>query len=139
MKDHLRKFFVNFELYIGSVFLSITSILVLINVFTRYFLKFTFNWTEEVAVGAFVWVIFLGLASAYKTKGLIGVEVLTNLVPDKYQPVVLMITSSVVCEPRYEGVLSITQSAKKPPAFCAAATESCAGLATASAASAALM
>ncbi len=96
MKDHLRKFFVNFELYIGSVFLSITSILVLINVFTRYFLKFTFNWTEEVAVGAFVWVIFLGLASAYKTKGLIGVEVLTNLVPDKYQPVVLMITSSVV-------------------------------------------
>lgn len=96
MKDHLRKFFINFELYIGAVFLSITSILVLINVITRYFLSFTFNWTEEVAVGAFVWVIFLGLANAYKTKGLIGVEVLTNLVADKYQPIVLMLTSSVV-------------------------------------------
>ena len=96
MKDHLRKFFINFELYIGAVFLSITSILVLINVFTRYFLSFTFNWTEEVAVGSFVWVIFLGLANAYKTKGLIGVEVLTNLVPDKYQPIVLMVTSAVV-------------------------------------------
>ncbi|HBW13759.1 MULTISPECIES: TRAP transporter small permease [Proteiniclasticum] len=96
MKGHLRNFFVHFELIIGSVFLSITSVLVLINVFTRYFLRFTFNWTEEVAVGAFVWVIFLGLASAYKTKGLIGIEVLTNLVPDKYQPIVLMITSSVV-------------------------------------------
>lgn len=96
MKDHLKKLFVNFELYIGSVFLSITSILVLINVITRYFLSFTFNWTEEVAVGAFVWVIFLGLANAYKTKGLIGVEVLTNLVPDKHQPVILMLTSSVV-------------------------------------------
>ncbi len=96
MKDHLRKFFVNFELYIGAVFLSITSVLVFVNVITRYFLSFTFNWTEEVAVGAFVWVIFLGLANAYKTKGLIGVEVLTNLVPDKFQPVVLMLTSAVV-------------------------------------------
>ena len=96
MKDHMRKFFVNFELYIGAAFLTVTTLLVLFNVFTRYFLKFTFNWTEEVAVGAFVWVIFLGFANAYKTKGLIGVEVLTNLVKEKYQPVVLMITSFLV-------------------------------------------
>ncbi len=41
MKGHLRNFFVHFELIIGSVFLSITSVLVLINVFTRYFLRFT--------------------------------------------------------------------------------------------------
>ena len=96
MNNKWKKFFVNFELYIGAVFLSVTTVLVIINVFTRYFLKFTYHWSEEIAVGAFVWVIFLGFANAYKTKGLIGVEVLTNLVPDKYQAIVVMITSAVV-------------------------------------------
>jgi len=96
MKDKWKKFFVNFELYIGAVFLAVTTVLVIVNVFTRYLLSFTYNWTEEVAVGAFVWVIFLGFANAYKTKGLIGVEVLTNLVPEKHQALVVMLTSGVV-------------------------------------------
>lgn len=96
MKKHLRDFFVHFELYIGSILLSITTIIVIMNVITRYFLSFTFMWAEEVAVGCFVWVIFLGLANAYKTRGLIGVEVLTNLTPKKFQPFVILITSSIV-------------------------------------------
>lgn len=96
MKKILRDFGVHFELYIGSIFLSITTVIVIMNVITRYFLSFTFMWAEEVAVGCFVWVIFLGLANAYKTKGLIGVEVLTNFVPEKYQPIVILVTSTVV-------------------------------------------
>lgn len=96
MKDKWKKLFVNFELYIGAMFLTVTTVLVIVNVFTRYFLNFTYHWSEEIAVGAFVWVIFLGFANAYKTKGLIGVEVLTNLVPDKHQPLVVMLTSGVV-------------------------------------------
>lgn len=86
----------DFELYIGSVFLSVTSVLVIMNVFTRYFLKFTYHWAEEVAVGAFVWVIFLGLANAYKTHRLIGVEVIMELLPKKGRTVVEFITSIIV-------------------------------------------
>ncbi len=85
----------NFELYIGSVFLSITTVIVIMNVFTRYFLEFTYHWTEEVAVGSFVWVIFLGFASAFKKKGLIGVEILTKLLPGKTKVVVEVIMSVV--------------------------------------------
>lgn len=96
MKKYLRQFGVHFELYIGAIFLSITSIIVILNVFTRYFLQFTFTWAEEIAVGCFVWVIFLGLANAYRTKGLIGVEILTNLLPAKARPVVTFITSLIV-------------------------------------------
>ncbi len=96
MKKYLRQFGMHFELYIGSVFLSITSIIVIMNVFTRYFLQFTFTWAEEIAVGCFVWVIFLGFANAYKTKGLIGVEILMNLIPAKGRPVVTFITSLMV-------------------------------------------
>ncbi len=96
MKKYLRKLGVNFELYLGAVFLSITSVIVIVNVFTRYFLNFTYHWAEEIAVGAFVWVIFLGFANAFKTRALIGVEVLTNLVPEKGRPVLVFITSLIV-------------------------------------------
>ena len=96
MKESIRKFGIHFELYIGAVFLSVTTVIVIMNVFTRYFLNFTFNWAEEIAVGCFVWTIFLGLANAYKTRGLIGVELLTNMVPEKGRPAVVFITSFIV-------------------------------------------
>ncbi len=96
MKKIIRNLGVHFELYIGAVFLSFTTLIVIMNVFTRYFLHFTFTWAEEIAVGCFVWTIFLGLANAYKTRGLIGVEILTNLVPEKGRPVIVFITSAIV-------------------------------------------
>lgn len=86
----------NFELYLGSVFLSITSVIVVMNVFTRYFLKFTYHWAEEVAVGAFVWTIFLGLASAYRSNELIGVEALMKLLPEGGRRVVEFLVSVIV-------------------------------------------
>ncbi|MBF1205239.1 MAG: TRAP transporter small permease, partial [Fusobacterium periodonticum] len=88
MKDFLKKF----ELYVGSVFISITTVVVIMNVFTRYFLKFTYFWAEEIAVGCFVWTIFLGTAAAYREKGLIGVEAIVVLLPEKIRNVVEFLT-----------------------------------------------
>ena len=96
MKGFLQKFMKDFELYIGSVFLSITTVLVIMNVYTRYFLKFTYHWVDEIAVGAFVWVIFLGFANAYRSNDLIGVEVLMKLLPKKGRVVVDFITNIIV-------------------------------------------
>lgn len=79
MKELLKKI----ELYLGSIFISITTIVVIMNVFTRYFLKFTYFWAEEIAVGCFIWTIFLGTAAAYREKGLIGVEAIVVLLPNK--------------------------------------------------------
>ena len=77
----LKKFFDDFELYLGSIFISVTVVVVILNVFTRYVLNFTYFWAEEVAVGCFVWTIFLGTAAAYRRKGLIGVEAIIVLLP----------------------------------------------------------
>lgn len=96
MNNFLKKFGKDFELYLGSFFLSITSIIVIMNVFTRYFLKFTYHWAEEIAVGAFVWTIFLGFANAYKSNSLIGVEVLMKILPRKGRNIVEFITSIIV-------------------------------------------
>jgi len=96
MKNFLKRFAKDFELYLGSFFLSITSVIVIMNVFTRYFLKFTYTWAEEVAVGAFVWTIFLGFASAYKKQDLIGVEVLVAILPGKGRNIVAFVTSIII-------------------------------------------
>lgn len=88
----MKDFFKKFELYIGSFFLSITTIVVIMNVFTRYFLKFTYFWAEEIAVGCFVWTIFLGTAAAYKEKSLIGVEAIVVLLPEKIRNIVEFFT-----------------------------------------------
>lgn len=84
MKDFLKRF----ELYLGSVFISVTVAVVIMNVFTRYFLKFTYFWAEEVAVGCFVWTIFLGTAAAYRQKALIGVEAIVVLLPGRIRKAV---------------------------------------------------
>ncbi|MGP1522211.1 TRAP transporter small permease [Treponema sp.] len=88
----MKDFFKKFELYIGSVFIAVTVIVVVMNVFTRYVLKFTFFWAEELAVGCFVWTIFLGTAAAYKEKALIGVEALVVLLPKKGRDVLAFFT-----------------------------------------------
>lgn len=84
----MKKFLKNFELYLGSIFISITVLVVIMNVFTRYVLKFTYFWAEEVAVGCFVWTIFLGTAAVYKEKALIGVEAIVVLLPMKIRKIV---------------------------------------------------
>ncbi|WP_300359124.1 TRAP transporter small permease [Fusobacterium sp.] len=84
----MKNFLKDFELYLGSVFISVTIIVVIMNVFTRYVLKFTYFWAEEVAVGCFVWTIFLGTAAAYRKKALIGVEAIIVLLPEKVRKVV---------------------------------------------------
>jgi TRAP-type C4-dicarboxylate transport system permease small subunit len=96
MSNFFKRFGKDFELYLGSIFLTATTIIVIMNVFTRYFLDFTFHWSEEIAVSAFVWTIFLGFASAYKNNELIGVEFLMKLLPKKGRIVLEFLTSLII-------------------------------------------
>lgn len=109
----MKKFLNDFELYLGSIFISITSIVVIMNVFTRYVLKFTYFWAEEVAVGCFVWTIFLGTAAAYRKGALIGVEAIVVMLPKKIRELVqvvvyaiLTVICGVMCYFGYEYVVS---------------------------------
>lgn len=92
MKDFLK----NFELYLGSVFISVTVVVVIMNVFTRYCLNFTYFWAEEIGVGCFVWTIFLGTAAAYRKKGLIGVEAIVAFLPKRIRAIVEIFTYTLL-------------------------------------------
>lgn len=71
-----KKLLNNFEEIISSIFILITTILVLINIVTRYFFRTGIYWTEEVATGCFVWAVFIGAAAAYKKGQHIGIDVI---------------------------------------------------------------
>lgn len=112
----MKEFFKNFEAYIGSIFMSITTIIVTMNVFTRYCLKFTYYWAEEVAVACFVWTIFLGTAASYKENSLMGVEVVLDLLPERprdiielFRSVLLLIINMIMFYFSYTYIISSTK------------------------------
>ena len=81
MKRYAKLFLDNFELIFASICVSVTTILVLVNVFLRYFMNTGIYWSEEVATMCFVWCIFVGSAAAYKNGAHLGVDLVIKKLP----------------------------------------------------------
>ena len=81
----------NFEEIVGGFFLTVTTLVVILNVVLRYFFDTGIFWVEEVATTAFVWAMFIGCSAAYKRGMHIGIDVVTGLLPRSFQPVILVI------------------------------------------------
>ncbi|MGI6030267.1 MAG: TRAP transporter small permease [Eubacteriales bacterium] len=75
----MKKFLYHLDDVIASICLIITILIVVVNVTCRYLLNITFQWAEELATICFVWVVFVGAASAYKHNLHVGIDVLVNL------------------------------------------------------------
>lgn len=118
MKITFKTILSNIEEIIAGSFLIITTSLVLINVFTRYFLKTGIYWTEEVATGCFVWSVFIGSAAAFKKKMHVGVDMLVKKLNQKVHYIVqivvdillILITSTIA----YNAFVYLKISARKP-------------------------
>ena len=74
----MKLVFGNLEEIIASIFIIITTILVVVNVFLRYVMKTGLTWSEEVATSCFVWSVFIGAAACYKRRGHVGVDIVVN-------------------------------------------------------------
>ena len=67
MKDgkfDLRTFLDNIELYLATLFFIILTIMLTLQVISRYVLQNSFTWMEEFATIMFVGMIYLGVSSA---------------------------------------------------------------------------
>jgi len=64
MNPKLKKFLNNFEIYLGAVIFAIMTVLLFIQVVSRYVLGKSFTWTEEICIIFFVWMVYLGCAGA---------------------------------------------------------------------------
>ena len=81
---------------IASCFIIVTTVLVLMNVFLRYFMDTGIYWSEEVATTCFVWFVFLGSAVAYRKKAHLGVDLLVKRLPGKIRTVVEIVVDVIL-------------------------------------------
>lgn len=118
MKKSIQKIILNIEEIGSSIFLIITTSLVLMNVFLRYFLNMGIVWSEEVATGCFVWSVFLGAAACYKKKMHVGVDMLlkkfSKPVQDKINLFLYLILLIINSSISFIAIQYIKVSARKP-------------------------
>ncbi|AJR05789.1 TRAP transporter small permease [Photobacterium gaetbulicola] len=73
----------NIEEILASMAISITVLVVIVNVVLRYGFGFVVPWSEELSVVCFIWAVYLGISSCYKHKLHMGVDVVVALLPPK--------------------------------------------------------
>ena len=105
------------EIVSGTCFIACT-VLVLINVFLRYFLHTGLYWSEEVCTNLFVWGVYTGAAACYKRQMHLGVDVLVKKLPLVIQKIVtifidllLIVLNGYIT---YESYVYVTLSYTKP-------------------------
>ncbi len=62
-------------------FLFLMFVLVFVNVVTRYVLKFSLNWAEELSRYLMIWSAYLGMGLAMRENRHVAIEMLQDLLP----------------------------------------------------------
>jgi len=78
----LKKIYEHFEEATCVVLLVIMSGLAFVNVITRYFIQYSFAFTEEVEVACLVWLTMLGAAAGFRRKIHLGFDLLALRFPN---------------------------------------------------------
>lgn len=82
------------EEYFLMVSLAIMVVINFGNVISRYFLDASWSFTEEIIIILFVWNSLLASAVAFKHGAHLGLSVLTDLVPAKYQKYMIILSTA---------------------------------------------
>ena len=75
------------EEWIGVLLLSLMTLVVVLQVFSRYVLNNPLVWTEELSRFLFIWLIMLQAGHSLRTKGHIRIEMFVELMPKPVQTV----------------------------------------------------
>ncbi len=82
--------------FVCGALLTLITVLMFVEVFTRYIFAFPLTWSDEVVAIAFTWLCFLSAAIAVKHRGHIAVQVILNLFPAAVQRWVAVVTGLLV-------------------------------------------
>jgi TRAP-type C4-dicarboxylate transport system permease small subunit len=75
------KIWQNLEEAAGVALLALMAVLAFLNVITRYFIHYSFAFTEEVEVACLVWVTMLGAAAGFRRGIHLGFDLLALRFP----------------------------------------------------------
>lgn len=85
MLGKIRKATDSVELTFFSLCLAALVALTVVAVFMRYVIGKPFGWTEEIQMMLLVWSVFSGASIAFRERGHIAIDLLTNALPEKIQ------------------------------------------------------
>ncbi len=97
MKDTLgKRILKNLDAWFAGLMFAVTMVLVIVNVFSRYFFNAPIAWVEEVATSCFVYTVFVGAAWCLRTRQHVGVDLLVERLPEKAREVVHFLTDLII-------------------------------------------
>ena len=94
-KFDLKTFLNNFELYLATLCFIILTVMLTLQVFSRFILHHSWTWMEEFATIMFVWMIYLAISAAVTHRKHLRIDVLLEAVPFQIKKVML-IASNVI-------------------------------------------
>lgn len=95
-KKHDWKYWVNeWEAYVGTVLFVIIMILLFTQVITRYVLRLSFPWLEELATVLYVAMTYCAIASATTHRKHIVVDALTSVLPFKAKRIIMIVSDLI--------------------------------------------
>ena len=71
-------------------------VLLTLQIFTRYVARGSLLWAGEMAQWLFVWMTFLAAALVFKEKGHIVIDIVYDLLPDKFKKILSVVTAVII-------------------------------------------
>ncbi len=96
LNGKVKQILKNLDVVVAGTLFAITMVIVVINVFTRYFANYIIPWGEEMATSCFVYTVFLGAAWGLRTHQHVGVDLLVEKLPAGARRVVHLITDLII-------------------------------------------
>ena len=107
----------NLDAWFAGLMVAVSMVLVIINVFSRYFFHAPIAWVDEVATSCFVYTVFVGAAWCLRTRQHVGVDLLVERLPAKAREIVHLLTDIIIlvlnCYVTYLSVLFMRSSKVK--------------------------
>ena len=95
MPERLRWFISHLEEALCAVLFAIMSVVTCANIFSRYLLKYSFAFTEELVVSFFVWLTLLGTAIAFREHSHLGFSFIIDRLPVRVQKMFLWLSAGL--------------------------------------------
>ena len=81
MPKALARFTAHFEEVLCAILFAIMAIVAFVNIISRYLLKYSLAFTEEILISFFVWLTLLGSAIAFRRGAHLGFSFITDRLP----------------------------------------------------------
>ena len=91
----LKKFWDHFEEYVSVALFVVIICVTFANVVTRYLIKYSMAFSEELALYLFVWMVMLGTAIAFKKASHVSVSIFYNKFSPRWKMFFYLLSAAV--------------------------------------------